>query len=73
MPDEWRVGFDFGATSNNYALLARIMSLSNHLERIRLSRLARDHFRHSPEWLLSHLDNHYKEEQRFAFICNYSG
>ena len=52
-PDEWGMGWQFGASSNNWALLARVVAVEDVQERIRLVTALQAHFRHPPEQLLA--------------------
>ena len=44
-PDEWGMGWQIGASSNNWALLARVVAVEDVQERIRLVSALREHFR----------------------------
>ena len=52
-PDEWGMGWQIGASSNNWALLDRVVAVEDVQERIRLVSALREHFRHPPEQLLA--------------------
>ena len=52
-PDEWGMGWQIGASSNNWALLARVVAVEDVQERIRLVTALQAHFRHPPEQLLA--------------------
>ena len=52
-PDEWGMGWQIGASSNNWALLARVVAVEDVQERIRLVTTLQAHFRHPPEQLLA--------------------
>ncbi len=52
-PDEWSVDYRSGASSNNWALLDRVVAAEDVHERIRLVSALREHFRHPPERLLA--------------------
>lgn len=72
LPDEWGMDIREGATSNNFEMLSRVMAVSNVSERIRLARLAREHFWHRPEWFVTNSVNPYHERLRFSFVYNCS-
>ena len=79
LPDEWGLYCDrleqlakkSGATvvnrassTNNYAMLNRVIALTNVKERIRLTWKLYNHCRRTPEWYVEHLDGGYSKPYR---------
>ena len=61
--------------SNNYAVLKRIIAMTNVEERIRLAWKLYGHFRRSPEWSVEHQDGGLTKENQnridFLFSCSW--
>ena len=87
LPDEWgpysdrveQVAKKFGYTvvnhassTNNYAMLNRVIALTNVKERIRLTWKLYNHCRRTPEWYVEHLDGGYTKPYRLDFLGNCS-
>ena len=68
LPDEWGPHFNAGASSNNYAVLDRVIAETNVQERIRLAWKLFNHFRHTPEWYVEHLEGGNKKRGRHDFF-----
>ena len=68
LPDEWGPHFNAGASSNNYAVLDRVIAETNVQERIRLAWKLFNHFRHTPEWYVEHLEGGNKKRERHDFF-----
>ena len=70
LPDEWSCRRDMGPVSNNYVILDRVIAVTNVQERIRLAWKLFNHFRHTPEWYLEHLEGGSKNKYRHDFMDN---
>lgn len=72
LPDTW--GFwsagEPACYTNKYAVLKQVSALTNVKERIRLTRKLINHFRHTPEWYVEHLDGGFRKSQRHDFFGN---
>ena len=68
LPDQWSAEWKSGASSNNYAMLSRVISLTNVQERIRLTCALRRHFWKSPEWYVSRRLGIHGEDARLLFM-----
>lgn len=68
--DTWTALSHMGASSNNYEILNRVSAVPDVQERIRLVRVLRDHFRRSPEWMVTNglCSNWHCEQQRRWFL-----
>ena len=73
LSDDWGERYKIGASySNNYAVLKRVIAVTNVAERIRLAWKLYGHFRRSPEWCVEHLDGGMKKEHRLKFLTSCS-
>ena len=71
LSDDWGERYKIGASySNNYAVLKRVIAVTNVEERIRLAWKLYNHFRRTPEWCVEHQDGGLKKEHRFNFLCS---
>ena len=85
LPDEWgiysekfeRFARKAGTTvlnressTNNYATLNKVIALTNAQERIRLTWKLYNHFRRTPEWLVEHREEEYRNRERCIFLNN---
>ena len=85
LPDEWgiysekfeRFARKAGTTvlnressTNNYAMLNKVIALTNAQERIRLTWKLYNHFRRTPEWLVEHREEEYRNRERCIFLNN---
>lgn len=85
LPDEWgpysdhveQVAKKFGYTvmnyassTNNYAMLNRVIALTNVKERIRLTWKLYNHFRRTPEWYVEHREGGFNNRYRHDFFGN---
>ena len=69
LPDEWWSRCKIGtAYSNNYAVLDKVIAVTNAQERIRLAWKLYNHFRHTPEWYVENMDGGNKRGQRQDFF-----
>ena len=70
LTDDWGEGYKIGASySNNYAVLKRVIAVTNVDERIRLAWKLYGHFRRTPEWCVEHQDGGLKKEHRLNLLC----
>ena len=85
LPDEWgpyndrveQVAKKFGyavvnraSSTNNYAMLNRVIALTNVKERIRLTWKLYNHFRRPPEWYVEHREGGFGNRYRHDFFGN---
>ena len=71
LSDDWGERYKIGTSySNNYAVLNRVIAVTNAEERIRLAWKLYGHFRRSPEWCVGHRDGGLKKEHRLDFLCS---
>ena len=73
LTDDWGERYKIGASySNNYAVLKRVIAVTNAEERIRLAWKLYNHFRRTPEWCVEHRDGGLKKEHRLNFLTSCS-
>ena len=71
LSDDWGERYRIGTSySNSYAVLKRVIAVTNVEERIRLAWKLYGHFRRSPEWCVEHQDGGLKREHRINFLCS---
>ena len=71
LSDDWGGRYQVGASySNNYAVLKRVIAVTNAEERIRLAWKLYNHFRRSPEWCVEHQDGGFKKKRRLGFLSS---
>ena len=69
LTDDWGGRYKIGTSySNNYAVLKRVIAVTNVEERIRLAWKLYGHFRRTPEWCVEHQDGGFKAERRLRFL-----
>jgi len=56
------------SSTNNYAMLDRVIAVTNVHERIRLTWKLYNHFRRTPEWYVEHLDGGSEKKRRLNFL-----
>ena len=67
-PDEWSLSPEFGASSNNWALLDRVLAIENVWERIRLVSALQTHFRHASKQIPANSRNLNTFNARLMFM-----
>ena len=73
LTDDWGGRYKIGASySNNYAVLKRVIAVTNVDERIRLAWKLYGHFRRSPEWCVEHHDGGFEKRRRLGFLYSCS-
>ena len=73
MSDDWGERYKIGTSyANNYAVLKRVIAVTNVEERIRLAWKLYGHFRRSPEWCVEHQDGGSGKRRRLSFLYNCS-
>ena len=73
LTDDWGERYKIGASySNNYAVLKRVIAVTNVEERIRLAWKLYNHFRHTPEWCVKHQDGGFEKRRRLSFLYSCS-
>ena len=73
LTDDWGERYKIGASySNNYAVLKRVIAVTNAGERIRLTWKLYNHFRRTPEWCVEHQDGGFEKRRRLSFLYSCS-
>ena len=85
LPDEWgpysdkaqrhadKHGYaiaNWKSSTNNYAMLDKVIAVTNVPERIRLAWKLYNHFRRTPEWYVEHKDGGLAERHRHDFLSH---